>query len=120
MANFRVTLSDHTQGSTDQLRQLISRHLQDFFNEVFAGTSDGATVTWGTAAASDALVIHFVEDVASSYISQRMPGSAHRPDGGGFTREQRGVTGSEFYKLVLTGGTPSRYNATGYAKIAFH
>ena len=47
-----------------------------------AGTPDSATVDWGTASPSDQIVLHFVEDVAGSYISQKMPGNNIRGDVG--------------------------------------
>src|SRR5262245_47865327 len=119
MANYSVKLVDHTQGS-DKLRPLIQKHLQELFTEVFDGTSDSATVAWGAAATTDALVLHFVEDVASSYISQKMPGKEHRPDAGGFTRTQGGITGSEFYKFTVSDGERSQVKASAMARLAFH
>jgi len=120
MANFSVTLVDHT-GSPDQFTQLILHPLQDLFTQVFAGTSDTATVSWGAASPGDSLVLHFVEDIANSYISQKLPGSAIRPDDGGFTRTQGKVTGSEFYKFTVSrDGTRSQLRAHGMSRLAFH
>ena len=119
MVKYSVKLVDHTSGS-EKLQPIIQKHLQGYFDEVFADVDDTATVTWGTAKASDTLVLHFVQDVESSYVSQKLPGNAHRADGGGFTRTQKDVTGSEFYKLPLVDGKPSQIKAIGYAKLAFH
>src|SRR5262249_25151399 len=107
MANFSVKLVDHTQGSA-KLRPLIQKPLQDLFNEVFDGTSDSATVDWGTGMPSDQIVLHFVEDVAGSYLSQKMPGNNIRGDAGGHTRLQNGITGSEFYKVAVFDGKPTQ------------
>lgn len=120
MANFRVTLVDHTQGS-DKLLPLISTRLQTMFGEVFKDTGDSATVQWGTAAGTEALVLHFVENVASSYVMQQLPGKAIASKDGGFTRTQNGVTGSEFYKFVDFGdGDLKQVRASGMAAMAFH
>jgi hypothetical protein len=120
MANFRVTLVDHT-GSPDHFKQLILKPLQDLFNEVFAGTSNSATVGWGAAMPGDTLVLHLVQDISSSYITQKLPGSAIRPDDGGFTRSQVHVTGSEFYKVTVSSdGARSQLRAHAMSRLAFH
>lgn len=120
MANYSVTLVDHTQAST-KLLPLIQKHLQTLFDDVFSGASDSATVAWGTAAGTEALVLHFVENVASSYVIQKLPGKPIASKDGGFTRTQNNTTGSEFYKFVDFGdGTLSQVRASGMAVIAFH
>lgn len=119
MANFSVKLVDHTQGS-DKLRLLIQKPLQDLFNAVFSETSDSVTVDWGTGMPSDQIVLHFVEDVAGSYLSQKMPGNNIRGDAGGHTRLQNGITGSEFYKVAVFDGKPTQVKATAMARLAFH
>jgi hypothetical protein len=120
VANYSVTLVDHTQGS-DKLRPLIQKHLQDHFDVIFNGTNDSATVTWGTAAGTEALVLHFVENVSSSYVMQKLPGKPIASKDGGFTRTQNGTTGSEFYKFVDNGdGTFSQVRASGMAFLALH
>ena len=120
MANYTVRLVDHTQGS-DKLLPLIQKHLQDLFDSVFSGTNDSATVSWGTAAGTEALVLHFVENVSSSYVMQKLPGKAIASKDGGFTRTQNNTTGSEFYKFVAFGdGKLSQVRASGMAALAFH
>jgi hypothetical protein len=119
MASYSVKLIDHT-GSDSSFKDGIGKHLQGFFDEVFARTADSATVQWGTAVPSDRIVLHFVEDVPSSYIQQKMPGRSISLANCGFTRTPGGsnVTGSEFYKFV--GSARNRYTFAGYAKCAFH
>jgi len=119
MANYSVKLVDHTQGS-DKLRPLIQKHLQEFFNEVFAGTDDSVVVEWGTGKAADQIVLHFVEDVEGSYLSQKMPGNNIRGDAGGHTRLQNKVTGSEFYKVAVFDGNRAQVKASAMARLAFH
>jgi hypothetical protein len=119
MANFSVKLVDHTQDSA-KLRPLIQKPLQDFFNEVFTGTSDSAAVDWGTGVPSDQIVLHFVEDVDHSYIDEKMPGNNIRGDAGGHTRLQNSITGSEFYKVAVFDGKRSQVKATAMARLAFH
>jgi hypothetical protein len=115
MSTFGVKLVNHTQ-ATARLLQSIKTNLQDFFNQVFSGTSDSVGVDWGTGTASDSIVLHFVEDIASSYLQQKMPGSDIRADAGGHTRTRGQVTGSEFYRL--SAGRPLHDRA--YARLAFH
>jgi hypothetical protein len=115
MATYSVKLVNHTQ-ATDRLKQAIKKHLQDLFDLVFADTSDSAVVDWGTAAASDAIVLHFVVNVDHSYLSEKWPGNEIRADAGGHTRTRGKVTGSEFY--LHSGGAP--LHDLSYAKLAFH
>src|SRR5258708_21746726 len=129
MAQIDVTLVDHTSGTPDNLRNLIQQHLSDIFLDLL-GSGSGSSgsdipvvnMRWNNspAAGDQDLVLHFVEDVQHSYISQQMPGNAHRPDGGGFTRAQANKTGSEFYKSPVMGGKPTRLTGLGYAKLAAH
>ena len=115
MASYSVKLVNHTRTS-DRLKESIKKHLQDFFDQVFDGTSDQAAVDWGAGAASDALVLHFVEDVDHSYLSEKWPGNDIRADAGGHTRTRGKITGSEFY--YRSGGRP--LHDVSYAKLAFH
>jgi len=73
-------------------------------------------VDWGAGAASDAIVLHFVEDVDHSYLSEKWPGNEIRVDAGGHTRTRGKITGSEFY--YRGGGRP--LHDVSYAKLAFH
>jgi hypothetical protein len=70
MATYTVKLVNHTR-ATDRLKNAIKSGLQGFFNEVFDKTSDSAVVDWGSGVASDAIVLHFVDDIAASYLDQK-------------------------------------------------
>jgi hypothetical protein len=125
MPEITITLVDHTRSANDNLRVLIKRAVADIFADLLFSRSEATVVNirWMTVSPADGdqdLVLHFVENVASSYVSQKMPGKAHRIDGGGFTRTQADRTGSEFYLLPLSDGRPTRLTATGYAKLAVH
>jgi hypothetical protein len=125
MPEITVTLVDHTDGTSENLKALIQNQLSNLFADLLFSDSEPSVVNmrWmrPTPAPNDQdLVLHFVENVSSSYISQKMPGKGHRVDGGGFTRTQAGVTGSEFYKLPIMNGNPTHLTAIGYAKLAAH
>jgi hypothetical protein len=125
MATLSITLVDHTADSSDSLKNLIKSAIADIFQDLISQPSQAGTVNvkWmsqSPAAGDQNLVLHFVQDVASSYVSQKMAGKAHRVDGGGFTRVDGGRTGSEFYKLPLMGDKPTHLTAKGYAKLAAH
>ncbi|HVS38792.1 MAG TPA: hypothetical protein VMS17_24765 [Gemmataceae bacterium] len=115
MASYSVKLVNHTR-ATDRLQQSIKMHLQGLFDQVFDGTNDKAAVDWGTGAASDSIVLHFVQDVDHSYLSDKWPGNEIRADAGGHTRTRGKISGSEFY--FRSGGT--HLHDVGYAKLAFH
>ena len=89
---------------------------------MFKGTSDSAIVRWGTGATADTIVLHFVEDVASSYIVKVMkrPPSIN-PLAGGHTTLRSHVTCSEFYRVITARGGKSRVpSGKESAKIALH
>jgi len=117
--NYSVKLVNHTR-ATDRLVRTIQTNLQNLFNQVFSGTSDSAVVAWGTAQNSDAIVLHFVDDIASSYLQQRMPGNDIRGDAGGHTRTRGSLTGSEFYLHSGAGRSRSMLHDHAYARLAFH
>ena len=119
MATYSVKLVNHTN-ATARLQQSIKTNLQDLFNQVFSGTSDRAVVDWGTGSTSDSIVLHFVDDIASSYLQQQMPGQDIRGDAGGHTRTRGHVTGSEFYMHTGAGQTRRSLHDSAYAKLAFH
>lgn len=118
MATYSIKLRDHT-GSANSLTQGIQSELQAFFSRVLAGTADNATVSWGTGSTSDTMVLHFVEDVANSYIVQTMKRPPTlRPNIGGHTTMRGKEICSEFYRTL-----PGRRKAPSgrdYAKLAFH
>ncbi|MEP6849824.1 MAG: hypothetical protein ABI999_13290 [Acidobacteriota bacterium] len=115
MSAYSIKIVNHTR-ITPRLQGVIKTGLQNLFDQVFSGTVDSAVVDWGTGAASDAIVLHFVHDIATSYLQQQMPGNNIRGDAGGHTRTQGKITGSEFY--LRTSGTPLHDSA--YARLAFH
>jgi hypothetical protein len=122
-----ITLVDRTTSDTTlHLKVLIARELENIFGDLLFSDSEATLVNvrWLDSSPppnDQDLVLHFVENVPGSYISQKMPGKAHRQDGGGFTRTiPSGLTGSEFYKLPLSNGKPTRLTAVGYAKLAAH
>ena len=122
MPELTVTLVNHSSAS-ENLKALIMRALEDIFIDLdVSGEVSAVNMRWASAAApgDQDLVLHFVEKVADSYVSQKMPGKAHRIDGGGFTRHNGNKAGSEFYLLPLVDGKPTRFTAKGYAKIAAH
>jgi hypothetical protein len=119
MATYSVKLVNHTNASP-RLQQAILSGLQDLFNQVFDTTSDNATVNWGSGSPSDSIVIHLVDDIASSYIEQKMPGRTIRGDAGGHTRTSGNVTGSEIYLHMVIGNRRTMSRDDGYAKLAFH
>lgn len=53
--------------------------LQNYFSRTFDGMSDSATVSWGTGKKTDTIIVHFVEDISSSYITQKMTNAKINP-----------------------------------------
>jgi hypothetical protein len=120
MAVYKIKLVDHT-GSDSTITSGIGSALKDYFDRVFADTSHSATVGWGSGSSSDAIVLHFVEDVASSYIVQKMKRPPKiSPLVGGHTTLRDGVLCSEFYKTVTIRGKTRTLSGVQYAKLAFH
>ena len=119
MTTYCVKLVNHTK-ATDRLQQSIQAKLQNLFDQVFSDTSDNALVNWGIGSASDAIVLHFVDDIANSYLQQKMPGNDIRADAGGHTRTRGDVTGSEFYMHTGTGKTRVALHDSAYGRLAFH
>ncbi len=119
MAAYTVKLVNHTR-ATQRLLDAIKTNIQELFNQVFSGTSDRAAVDWGAGSNSDSVVLHFVDDIASSYVQQKMPGKDIRADAGGHTRTRGHVTGSEFYMHTGTGQNRRANHDRAYARLAFH
>ena len=120
MASYSIKLVDHT-GSDKAVTEGVGSALKGYFDRVFAGTSDKVTVGWGSGSQSDAIVLHFVGDVASSYIRQKMkrPPTIN-PGAGGHTTYRSPAICSEFYKTVTIRGKTRTLSGVQYAKIAFH
>jgi hypothetical protein len=126
MATYSIKLCDHT-GPSNKLQSSIQGELQGFFTRVFTGTSDTATVSWGTGSASDSIVVHFVPSRASgSYIAQWL-GAKKLDDineyAGGHTTLHHHVICTEIYQTVALppprGGSKT-LSARDYARLAFH
>jgi hypothetical protein len=65
------------------------------------------------------MVLHFVEDVASSYIVQKMKRPPKiNPLVGGHTTLRGSVVCSEFYKTVTIRGKTQTLSGVNYAKLA--
>lgn len=119
MASYSVKLVNRTR-ATSRLLGAIQTNLQGFFNEVFQGTSDSATVQWGTGVAADAVVVHFVADKDSSYLKQIRPNEGGQRHAGGHTSYGQPM-GSEIYQhIVEPDGKRHMDTDAGYAKLAFH
>ena len=120
MTVYAIKLVDHT-GSDAKITSEIGASLKDYFDRVFAGSDHSATVGWGKAGTSDALVLHFVADVAGSYIVQKMKRPPKiNPLVGGHTTLRDNVICSEFYKTVTIRGSTRTLSGLQYAKLAFH
>lgn len=119
MTIYQVKLVNHAR-ATQRLQTSIQANLQDLFKQAFDGSSDSALVGLGTGTPNDSIVIHIVDDIASSYIQQQMKGSSIRVDAGGHTRTVGNVTGSEIYLRMDFGGHRSMVADREYARLAFH
>jgi len=125
MPQITVTLVDHTD--SPRLMPLIQKHLEDIFTDLLSSQSDRAVVnirfmTTPPKAEDQDLVLHFVNDIASSYVAANMPGPPIKTIDGGVTRPSPKKTGSEFYKFPAdqNGKSLGQFTAIGYAKLAAH
>lgn len=120
MTVYNIKLVDHT-GSDNKITSGISSALKGYFDRVFADTGDSATVEWGEGSSSNAIILHFVNDVASSYIVAKMKRPPKiSPLVGGHTTLRGTVLCSEFYKTVTIRGETKTLSGVQYAKLAFH
>lgn len=121
MANYSIKLVDHTTASS-QITPGIQSEIKGFFTRVFANTSDSVTVAWGTGAASDDIVLHFVTDIADSYIRKTIKKNAKiSANAGGHTTWRGHKICSEFYKTVVDSQGKARpMSNRDYARLAFH
>lgn len=98
MSRYSVKLVDRADFSSSA-EQAITAETQKRFDEVFAGTSDSVTVSWGSGADSDNLVVHFVPDRAHSYIKQKWADAIIKINAGGHTYTgARPMSASEVYR----------------------
>ena len=84
MAIYSVKLVDHSGSSTSDAAAICASIVR-VMGLAFVGTSDSLTITWGTGSASDNLVLHFVTDIAHSYLRGTWPGMTVDPNAGGHT-----------------------------------
>lgn len=121
MTQFSVSLVDHATGSTADWRKGLLEKIQALFDDCIAPTSvHQVAVAWGAGAATDNLILHFVEDVDHSYVQAKLPGAPLKPHIGGHTRTQGKVTGSEFYRLIGPKDDRHQFAYSAYAKLALH
>jgi len=125
MPKITVTLVDHT--NSPQLIPLIQKHLADIFSDLLTSSAETPVVNIRSIAmtpkAGDQdLVLHFVDNIANSYVAANMPGPPITPVDGGVTRPGPKMTGSEFYKFPTdkNGKSLGQFRAIGYAKLAVH
>jgi len=125
MPDITVTLVDHT--NSPQLMPLIQKHLADIFSDLLTSSSETPVVNIRSIAMTPKtgdqdLVLHFVDNIANSYVAANMPGPPITPVDGGVTRPGPKMTGSEFYKFPTdkNGKSLGQFRAIGYAKLAAH
>ena len=126
MPTLTVTLVDHTQGTSENFKVQIQHAFEDLLLDLLWTTSEVGVVNmrWVStrpAPGDQDLVIHWVQDISSSYIFQQL---GHKPGDekdGGFTASNRGVRGSEIYRRPKVAGDPhARFPASHFAKLAAH
>jgi hypothetical protein len=112
---YSVRLVDHRNSSGAETAA-IAGSISRVMGLAFAGTSDSILVAWGTGSASDSLVIHFVEDIASSYLRGTWPGMTVSPNAGGHTHTHGALAGTELYRTTPAG----HIRLHRYGALAFH
>jgi hypothetical protein len=115
MATFSVKLVDHrnsTGAETATIRLSIARVM----GLAFVGTSDSISVSWGVGSVTDNLVLHFVEDIAHSYLRRTWPKMTVDPNAGGHTHTHGARAGTELYRTRPTGPI----SLHRYGALAFH
>src|SRR5262249_7977915 len=126
MANYSIKLCDHTT-QPNQSQGAVQSALQAFFTRVFTGTSDRASVAWGTGTATDDVVVHFVPSrdpgsyIVQSWGKQKLD-NINQYAGGHTTTHHHQIC-SEIYQTVVLkpphAGTRT-LAPLEYAKLAFH
>jgi hypothetical protein len=115
MATYSVKLVDH-RSSTHAETAAIAATIARVMGLAFVGTRDSVNVSWGSSAASDDLVLHFVEDIAHSYLRQTWPQMTVDPNAGGHTHMHGSLAGTELYRTRPSGPLHLRR----YGALAFH
>lgn len=116
MTTFTVKLVDHRE-STSHETSGIQKSIERVFGLAFDGTSDQVSVSWGSGDAADNLVIHFVEDIAHSYLLTKWPKMKKPdPEAGGHTHSHGSQSGTELYRKRPSG----KIHLSQYGVLAFH
>ena len=115
MTTYSVKLVDH-RNSTSAETAAICASIKRVMGLAFVGTRDGIDVSWGVGSARDDLVLHFVEDIAHSYLRQTWPTMRVDPRAGGHTHTHGSLAGTELYRTTPAGALPPRR----YGALAFH
>ena len=115
MTTFAVKLVDHRDSDSKETAEIL-KSVQRVFGLAFTGTSDSVNVSWGTSTDQDNLVIHFVEDIAHSYLRQTWPKMDVNPKAGGHTHTHGKLSGTELYRTTPSG----RIRLRRYGTLAFH
>jgi hypothetical protein len=116
MATYSVKLVDH-RNSTSAETSAIGASIQRVMGLAFVGTSDSISVSWGAGSKSDNLVLHFVEDIAHSYLVVKWPNMKKPdPNAGGHTHTHGSLAGTELYRTRPAG--PIHFHR--YGALAFH
>ncbi len=115
MTTYSVKLVDHRNSSRAETTAICAS-VAHVMGLAFVGTQDGISAAWGTANANDDLVLHFVEDVAHSYLKRTWPAMRVDPNAGGHTHVHGSVSGTELYRTTPRGPITLRR----YGALAFH
>jgi hypothetical protein len=119
MATYSVKLVDH-RNSTIAETPAIAASIQRVMGLAFVGTRDSINVSWGSATVGDDLVLHFVEDIAHSYLRQTWPTMTVDPNAGGHTHTHPNphgaLSGTELYRR----GPSGPFALRRYGSLAFH
>lgn len=101
MAVYTAKLVDHTDTKALQIfKSGVERTTKEYFDKAFEGTTDSVSVSWGDGTKSDNLVVHFVLDLAHSYIRQKWPKARIDPAAGGHTHSEGSLSCTEIYENI--------------------
>jgi hypothetical protein len=115
MATYSVKLVDH-RNTSDNVTAAIASSIAHSLNLAFNGTNDRVGVSWGDGSPSDNLVIHFVEDIANSYLRRTWGNVDINPQAGGHTHSHGSLSGTELYRITPRG----KVHVRRYGGLAFH
>lgn len=115
MTVFSVKIVDH-RSSTAAETAAVGASVSTVLGLAFAGTSDSVSVSWGAGSAGDNYVMHFVEDIAHSFLRTRWPSAVIDPNAAGHTSGTGSLSGTELYRVTPTG----QVRLSAYGRLAFH